>query len=147
MLLAALARSERVAALVGIAAAPDFTEDLMWRRFSAEVRAAIEQKGVYHLPSDYLESPYPITKQLIEEGRRHLLLQAPIRLRCPVRLLQGQRDPDVPWQTALHLAERLESEDVEVTLVKAGDHRLSTPRDLARLEATLDRLIAGLDGS
>ena len=145
MLLAALARPQRIAALVGIAAAPDFTEDLMWRRFPAEVRAAIEKKGVYHLPSDYSESPYPITKQLIEEGRRHLLLQAPIPLRCPVRLLQGQRDPDVPWQTALRLAEQLESDDVEVTLVKAGDHRLSEARDLARLEATLDRLLDGLE--
>jgi len=147
MLLAALARSERVAALVGIAAAPDFTEDLMWRRFSAEVRAAIEREGVYHLPSDYSESPYPITKHLIEEGRRHLLLQGPIPLRCPVRLLQGQSDPDVPWQTALRLAEKLESDDLEVTLVKAGDHRLSEPRDLARLEATLDRLIGQLEGA
>lgn len=147
MLLAALARPQRIAALVGIAAAPDFTEDLMWRRFPAEVRAAIEQEGVYHLPSDYSESPYPITKRLIEEGRRHLLLQAPIPLRCPVRLLQGQRDPDVPWQTALRLAEQLESDDVEVTLVKAGDHRLSEPRDLARLEATLDRLLEGLADS
>ena len=147
MLLAALARPQRVAALVGVAAAPDFTEDLMWRRFPAEVRAAIEQKGVYHLPSDYSESPYPITKQLIEEGRRHLLLQDPIPLHCPVRLLQGQRDPDVPWQTTLRLAEKLESDDVEVTLIKAGDHRLSEPLDLARLEATLDRLFAGLDES
>ena len=145
MLLAALARPQRVAALLGIAAAPDFTEDLMWRRFPAEVRAAIEQKGVYHLPSDYSESPYPITKHLIEEGRRHLLLNAPIPLRCPVRLLQGQRDPDVPWQTALRLAEKLESDDVEVTLIKDGDHRLSEPQDLARLEATLDRLLAGLE--
>ncbi len=147
MLLTALARPGRVAALVGIAAAPDFTEDLMWRRFPAEVRATIEREGVYHLPSDYSESPYPITKRLIDEGGQHLLLGAPIPIRCPVRLLQGQRDPDVPWQTALRLSEQLESEDVEVKLVKAGDHRLSQPQDLARLEATLDRLIAGLPDS
>ena len=141
MLLAALARPERIAGLLGIAAAPDFTEDLMWAAYSAEIRATIETEGVYHEPSDYSETPYPITKHLIEDGRRHLLLRAPIPLTCPVRLLQGMRDEDVPWQTALRLAEALESEDVEMTLVKAGDHRLSEPADLQRLEATLQRLL------
>ena len=145
MLLAALARPQRVAALVGIAAAPDFTEDLMWQRFPEEVKAEIETKGVYYEPSDYAETPYPLTKHLIEEGRRHLLLRAAIPLACPVRLLHGMRDPDVPWETALRLAERLESRDVEVTLVKDGDHRLSEPADLRRLTATLDRLLDGLD--
>ena len=144
MLLAALARPERIAGLLGIAAAPDFTEDLMWAAYSAEIRATIETEGVYHEPSDYSETPYPITKHLIEDGRRHLLLRAPIPLTCPVRLLQGMRDEDVPWQTALRLAEALESEDVEMTLVKAGDHRLSEPVDLQRLEATLQRLLDDL---
>ena len=145
MLLAALARPQRVAALVGVAAAPDFTEDLMWQRFPEEVKAEIETKGVYYEPSDYAETPYPLTKHLIEEGRRHLLLHAAIPLACPVRLLHGMRDPDVPWETALRLAERLESRDVEVTLVKDGDHRLSEPADLRRLAATLDRLLDRLD--
>lgn len=145
MLLAALARPQRTAAMVGIAAAPDFTEDLMWQRFPEEVKAEIETKGVYYEPSDYAETPYPLTKHLIEEGRRHLLLRAAIPLACPVRLLHGMRDPDVPWETALRLAERLESRDVEVTLVKDGDHRLSEPADLRRLTATLDRLLDGLD--
>ncbi|MDJ0944040.1 MAG: alpha/beta hydrolase [Kiloniellales bacterium] len=146
MLLAALARPGRVAALLGIAAAPDFTEDLMWQRFPEEIKAEIESKGVYYAPSDYAETPYPLTKRLIEEGRRHLLLRGPIPLTCPIRLLQGMQDPDVPWETALRLAEALESRDVEVTLVKDGDHRLSDPADLRRLEATLDRLLDQLDG-
>ena len=145
MLLAALARPQRVAGLLGIAAAPDFTEDLMWQRFPEEIKAEIETQGVHYAPSDYAETPYPLTKRLIEEGRRHLLLRAAIPLTCPVRLLHGMRDPDVPWETALRLADKLDSRDVEVTLVKDGDHRLSEPADLRRLEATLDRLLAEVD--
>ena len=141
MLLAALARRERIAGLVGIAPAPDFTEDLMWQEFDAEVRATLERDGIYHQPSAYDDAPYPITLRLIEEGRRHLLLRGPIPLTCPVRILQGMQDQDVPWRTALRLAERLESTDVEVTLVKGGDHRLSEPHDLARLFDALGRLI------
>ena len=137
MLLAALARPARIAGLVGIAPAPDFTEDLMWARYGAETRATLERDGVYHEPSSYSDAPYPITLRLIEEGRGHLLLRAPIALACPLRILQGMRDQDVPWQTALRLAERIESKDVEVTLVKDGDHRLSEPHDLARLFGTL----------
>ncbi len=141
MLLAALARPARIAGLVGIAPAPDFTEDLMWARYDAGIRAALERDGVYHEPSSYSDAPYPITLRLIEEGRGHLLLRAPIALACPLRILQGMRDQDVPWQTALRLAERIESKDVEVTLVKDGDHRLSEPRDLARLFGTLTGLL------
>lgn len=142
MLLTALARPERVAGLVGIAAAPDFTEDLMWARYDPEIRATLERDGVYHEPSDYSDEPYTITHKLIEDGRNHLLLRGPIALHCPVRLLQGTADLAVPWQTAITLMERLESEDVAVTLVKDADHRLSEPSDLARLDATLDRLLA-----
>jgi pimeloyl-ACP methyl ester carboxylesterase len=140
MLLAALARPERVAGLVGIAAAPDFTEDLMWATFAPEVRETLERDGVYRQPSAYGEAPYAITRTLIEEGRRHLLLRAPIPLTCPVRLLHGMADPDVPWRLSPTLAERLESEDVEIHLVKKGDHRLSSPADLVLLEDVLDRL-------
>ncbi len=140
MLLAALARPERVAGLVGVAAAPDFTEDLMWQRYPPEVRETLEREGVYHEPSDYGEEPYTVTLCLIEEGRRHLLLRGPIALSCPVRLLQGMKDEAVPWETALRLAEALESRDVEVTLVKDAGHRLSEPQDLARLTATVARL-------
>lgn len=145
MLLTALARPERVAGLLGIAAAPDFTEDLMWQAFDEEQRATLERDGVLRQPSDYGDEPYTITLKLIEEGRQHLLLRTPIPLTCPVRLIQGMADVDVPWQTAIRLAEALETEDVEVQLVKAGGHRLSEPDDLARLTRTLDDLLKRTD--
>jgi pimeloyl-ACP methyl ester carboxylesterase len=141
MLLAALARPERVAGLVGIAAAPDATEALMWAKFSPEVREQIEREGAARLASAYSADGYLFTRTLIEEGRRHLLMGAPVPIACPVRLLHGMRDPDVPWQTSLALADRLVSRDVTVTLVKEGDHRLSTESDLALLERTLAALI------
>jgi pimeloyl-ACP methyl ester carboxylesterase len=141
MLLAALARPQRVAGLLGIAAAPDFTEDLMWDAYPPEVRETLEREGVYHEPSDYGEDPYPITKALIDDGRKHLLLRAPLPITCPVRLIHGMADPDVPWELAIRLADRLESDDVEVTLVKGAGHRLSEPEDLERLGRTLARLL------
>lgn len=146
MLHVALARPERVAGLIGLAAAPDFTERLMNEEFDAATRAALLRDGLVHVPSDYDDEPYPITRALIEDGRRRLLLGAPIPIRCPVRLLQGMRDRDVPWRTALTLADRLVSDDVEVTLVKAGDHRLSTEADLARLRRALKALWAVVEG-
>lgn len=135
-LLAALARPGRVAALVGVAAAPDFTESLMWDAMAPPERAALLRDGFLDVPSQY-GPPTRVTRALIEEGRRHLLLGAPIPLACPVRLLHGQRDPDVPWETALRLADRLEAGDVRVTLLKDGDHRLSRPADLALLCRTV----------
>jgi pimeloyl-ACP methyl ester carboxylesterase len=131
---------ERLAALVGIAAAPDFTETLMWNAMAPPERARLEADGYIDVPSDYGE-PYRITRELIEEGRRHLLLGGPIPIACRVRLLQGQRDADVPWETALRLAERVESEDVMVALVKDGDHRLSRPDDLALLTRAVAALL------
>ena len=144
MLLAALARPERIVGLVGLAAAPDFTEELIWRGLDETQRTALLDQGVIHMPSDYDDTPYPITRTLIEEGRDHLLLGGPIGLNCPVRLLQGMADRDVPWKTALTLAEKLAGDDVEVTLIKGGDHRLSEPQDLARLGRTLDALIGSI---
>ena len=141
MLLAALARPERVAALVGIAAAPDATETLMWARFAPEMREQIMREGAARLPSAYSPDGYVFTRGLIEDGRQHLLMGEPIAITCPVRLLQGMQDPDVPWQTSLALADKLSSRDVEVTLVKNGDHRLSTERDLLLLERTIDALL------
>jgi pimeloyl-ACP methyl ester carboxylesterase len=138
-LLLALARPERVSALVGIAAAPDFTE-AMWRDFPPEARRAIEETGAWEMPSDYADEPYLITRALIEDGRKRCLLDQPISIRCPVRLLQGVEDTAVPWRTALRIMERLESDDVEVVLIKTGDHRLSNDRDLARLFGLLDGL-------
>ncbi len=140
MLLLALARPERVRALVGIAAAPDFTEDLLLPQASPAQRRQLDEQGYWLQPSAYGGPPCPVTRALIEDGRRHLLLRSPIPIRCPVHLLHGQRDPDVPWPTALKLAERLESEDVTIELLKAGDHRLSTPSDLARITAAIERL-------
>jgi pimeloyl-ACP methyl ester carboxylesterase len=140
MLLAALARPARIHALIGIAAAPDATEDLMWGEMPPEQRATLTRDGHIRVPSEYSPEGYLITEKLIEEGRRHLLLHEPIGLTCPVHLLHGMRDPDVPWQTSIRLAERLQSDAVTVELVKAGDHRLSTEADLARLKAALARL-------
>jgi pimeloyl-ACP methyl ester carboxylesterase len=140
MLLAALARPERIAALVGIAGAPDFTEELLWPRLTPAQREEITLRGRVVLPSAYDPAGYLYTRALVEEGRGHLLLPAPIPLAMPVRLLHGLGDQSVPWQLSLRLAERLASRDVAVTLVKDGDHRLSSPADLARLAQTLDAL-------
>lgn len=146
MLLAALARPGRVAGILGIAPAPDFTEDLMWRAATDEQRAAWDTDGVWYEPSPYDDEPTPITRKLIEDGRNHLLLREAIPLSCPVRLIHGMKDPDVPWETSLKISERLDSADVEITLVKEGDHRLSEPQDLARLTGTLDKLLDQLEG-
>jgi pimeloyl-ACP methyl ester carboxylesterase len=126
-----------VAGLVLIAPAVDFTEELMWKRFSPEVKCEIEQKGVWHRPSQYSQEPYPITRDLIEDGRRQLLLDGMVETGCPVRILQGVQDPDVPWQHAIELTARFAQDDVVLTLVKDGDHRLSRPEDIERLLATV----------
>jgi pimeloyl-ACP methyl ester carboxylesterase len=135
MLLAAVARPERVTALVGIAAAPDFTQ---WG-FNEAQKALLATDGRIAEPSPY-GAPMITTRSFWESGQRNLLLGGEIALDMPVRLLQGQCDADVPWQTALTLAERLRSADVQVTLVKGGDHRLSRPQDIALLVATIESL-------
>ena len=127
-----------LAGLVLIAPAPDFTEQLMWNGFSPEVREEIQTKGVWMRPSQYGDgAPYPITRALIEEGRNHLLLGSAIEVGCPVRILQGAQDPDVPWQHAFALAHRLPAEDVVLTMIQDGDHRLSRPQDIARIIAAV----------
>src|SRR5580704_17533421 len=128
-----LARKERVVGLLGIAAAPDFTETLMWQAMTFEQRATLMRDGVLYVPSQYSD-PYPITRALIEDGRNQLLLSDPIAIDCPVRLLHGQCDPDVPWEVALRIAGQVSSPDILVTLVKDGDHRRSRPQDLALLQ-------------
>jgi pimeloyl-ACP methyl ester carboxylesterase len=125
-----------LAGLVLIAPAPDFTEELMWKGFSPQVRQEIETRGVWHRPSEYGD-PYPITRHLIEEGRKHLLLGRAIEVGCPVRILQGAQDPDVPWRHALALAHRLPADDVVLTMIQDGDHRLSRPQDIARIIAAV----------
>jgi pimeloyl-ACP methyl ester carboxylesterase len=141
MLLAALARPDRIAGLIGLAPAPDFTEALIWNRLSDEERDRLLRAGRLEQPSAYSEEPTIITRALIEEGRRHLLLSAPIGIRSPVRLLHGMADPDVPHRLSLELADRLASSDVRVTLIKDGDHRLSRAEDLALFGRTIEELI------
>lgn len=145
--LAALQRRDRVRGLVGLAAAPDFTEDLLWDTLGEEARKTLEVEGVFHMESDYGDAPYPITMAMIEDGRNHLLLRGPVALSCPVRLIHGMRDPDVPAEMSIRLAERLTSEDVIVTLVKSGDHRLSGEADIERLLTTVEDLCQGLENS
>jgi len=137
-LLVALARPERVAALIGIAPAPDFTEDLVWNRLGPEERRQLLEQGELLHPSAYEESPVPFTRRLIEEGRGHLLLRGPIGIRCPVHLLHGMKDPDVPYETSLRLSRSLSDTEVVVELIEDGDHRLSRDQDLARLMTALD---------
>ena len=146
MLLAARARPERIAGLIGVAAAPDFTEDLMWDQFDDAAKARIRAEGILHLPSEYEDTPYPVSLTLIEDGRDHLLLRSPLALNCPLHLIHGMADRDVPWQTALNIAEAVSSEDVSVTLVKGGGHRLSTAADLARLASAVDDMAARRNG-
>jgi pimeloyl-ACP methyl ester carboxylesterase len=134
--IAGKAKDASLAGMVLIAPAPDFTEELMWKGFSPEIRQEIESTGVWLRPSEY-GAPYPITRGLIEEGRNHLLLGRAIEIGCPVHILQGAKDPDVPWQHALALAHRLPAEDVVLTMIQDGDHRLSRPQDIARILAAV----------
>ena len=127
--------------LLGIAAAPDFTEDLIPHELTPAQRSELVTRGRVDVPSEYGPEPTPITQALMEDGRRHLVLRRPIAFDGPVRLIHGMRDPDVPWQTALRICQMMQSKDVEVTLVKDGDHRLSELEDLERLKRTLDELI------
>jgi pimeloyl-ACP methyl ester carboxylesterase len=122
-----------VAGMVLIAPAVDFTEELMWKRFTPEIKRELEENGVWQRPSQYSAEPYLVTKRLIEEGRKHLLLGGMIETGCPVRILQGVEDADVPWRHAVELTSRLARDDVVLTLIKDGDHRLSRPEDIERL--------------
>ena len=140
MFLAALARRARVAGLVGVAPAPDFTRTLMWDGYSEEIRQTLKTHGVYLEPSEYDEEPYTITLQLIEEGDNHMILDGGIDLDCPVRILHGMKDADVPWRHALTIVEALSSSDVVLSLAKNGDHRLSEDDDIERLTTTVETL-------
>lgn len=138
-LLVARAMPDRVAGLVGIAAAPDFTEDLMWAGFTEAERAAV-MAGRLEQPSDYSDAPYIITRKLIEEGRQNLVLRDPLPLPFPVRLLQGTADVDVPPAVALRLLDHAQSPDLRLTLVKGADHRFSTPECLDMITAAVEEL-------
>jgi len=133
----------RIAGLVLIAPALDMTEELMWKAFDAGARRQIETTGVYLRPSAYGDGPYPITRALIEEGRKHLMLGRPFDPGCPVRILHGARDADVPWPLSLRLLDCLRSADAELTVIPDGDHRLSRPEDIERLLKTVEGLVFG----
>ncbi len=146
MLLLARRRPERIAGLLGLAAAPDFTEDLMWAQFGPASRQTLQRDGLVYLPSRHGD-PYPITRRLLEDGRRHLLLRDAIPITCPVRLIHGVNDGEVPYATSLRLLERLHATDVQLTLVKDGEHRLSRPADQLLMQQGLRQLLAGLEGT
>lgn len=140
-LLLAKRAPERLAGLVGIAAAPDFTEDAMWAAFSEAQRQALMAEGRVALPSDYSDDPYVITRKLIEDGRQNLVLREPLAIAAPVRLLQGTADRDVDVSVAMRLLDHLQGQDIRLTLVKGADHRMSEPAELDLLTATLEAMI------
>ena len=131
----------RVAGLVGVAAAPDFTEDAMWSGMDAATRARLDAEGRIEVPSDYDDAPYPVTRRLIEDGRRNLLLRTPLALPFPVRLLHGSADRDVDLTVALRLLAHAEAADMRLTIVKGADHRFSAPENLALLAETVEDLL------
>jgi pimeloyl-ACP methyl ester carboxylesterase len=141
-LLLARRMPQRIAGLVGIAAAPDFTEDSMWAGFDPAQRRTLEREGQVSLPSDYSDEPYVITRRLIEDGRRHLVLRAPLALPFPVRLLHGTADADVSIEVALRLIEHADCPDMRLTLVKDADHRFSTPACLAMIGEAVEAVSA-----
>ncbi|MSO66379.1 MAG: alpha/beta hydrolase [Pseudolabrys sp.] len=126
-----------ISGMVLIAPAVDFTEELMWKQFPDAIKREIEDKGAWMRPSEYSDAPYPITKRLIEDGRKHLMLGGLIEPGCPVHILQGVQDPDVPWRHAQELVSRFARDDVVLTLIKDGDHRLSRPEDIERMLAAV----------
>ncbi len=148
MLLAARARPRRIAGLVGLASAPDFTEDLIGAQLSAAQKAELDTNGFVELANDYDDGePYRISKRLLADGKNQLLLRGEIAIDCPVRLIHGIKDADVPWQTSLRIMECVRADDVEVQLVKSGEHRLSEDHDLERLRRTLAALLDQLANS
>jgi len=145
-LLLARGMPEKVAGLVGIAAAPDFTEDSMWAGFSDAQKAEMEEQGQVALPSDYSDEPYVITRRMIEDGRNQLVLRAPLALNMPVRLLQGTADTDVPVEVAMRLLNHATGDDIRLTLVKGADHRFSTPDCLSLVSQSVAEILARLEG-
>ena len=139
MLHVALALGPQVSGMIGIAAAPDFTRDLMWRDFT------LNRDGVVLLDSEYDPDGYPVTKAFIEDGERNLVLENSIDINCPVRLIQGMLDTEVPWETAIRLSQALITSNVRVCLVKNGDHRLSDDVQLQLLGSTLEDVLENLN--
>lgn len=142
-LLAAMVRPDRVAGLIGLAAAPDFSEDIYHHEFKEEERRHLSKTGVVYMESAY-GPPYPLTQQLFEDGKKHLILHKVIPIKCPVRLIHGKRDPDVPWQKSEQIKKQLMTNHCEVIFVEDGDHRLSRPQDMQLIDDKLKEL-CGLD--
>ncbi|MEM8771669.1 MAG: alpha/beta hydrolase [Pseudomonadota bacterium] len=140
--LLAKAHPDRIAGIVFIAPAPDFTEKLMWPAFSDEERRTIMESGKLLQPSEYSPEPEVITRKLIEDGRRQLIMNAPLKFDFPVRILQGMQDDAVPWRHAVEFSDMIECDDLTIQLAKSGDHRLSSPDDLERLKQTLDEIVS-----
>lgn len=140
--LVARAHPGRIAGLVGIAAAPDFTEDSFWAGFSESQRDTLMREGRVLVPSDY-EEPYAVTRRLIEDGRENLVLRTPLAIAAPVRLLQGTEDTAVDRSVALNLLDHIDGDDISLTLVRGEDHRFSSPRCLALIEAAIEDVLAG----
>lgn len=150
MLLAALKigakDNERIKGLLGLAAAPDFTEDFANRELTPEQLAKLERDGKIEIENCYEpDDPYIITKALMDDGRKNILLGSEIKITVPIRLIQGMKDQDVPWKTALRIKEMVSSSDVEIQLIKNGDHRLSEPNDLKRMLVTLESLLQQIE--
>lgn len=138
MILATLARPKRVSYLIGIASAPDFTENLIWDKLSNEQKHTLEKNGVHNFASEYSDTPYPISLSLIKEGRNHLLLNDKININIPVELIHGDKDCDVPCKLSEYLAKKITSDKVNLTIVKNGDHRMSTDENIELLLSTLE---------
>jgi pimeloyl-ACP methyl ester carboxylesterase len=132
---------DRLAAMLLIAPAPDFTERLMWPQLSDRQKQQIAEQGILEEPSQYSPEPNIYTRDLFEDGRRNLVLTGEVRTGCPIHIIQGRRDPDVPWEHAMLLAGQLAAENLSMTLVPDGDHRLSRPQDLALICSALSRLV------
>ena len=135
--------TRRIAALITIAAAPDFTEDGFWTQFSDQQKSEVAENNITFLASEYGE-PYPITRRLIEDGRNHLILRSPFQVDFPVRMLQGDQDQSVTRETALRLFDHMEGGDIHLSFLKGGNHSLSSPENLAVLESHLNILIEQL---
>ena len=138
--------ARRIVGIILIAPAADMTADLMWDKYSEDIRTQIMESGRYLEPSDYGDEPYTITRLLIEDGRKHLVLNDGLDVHCPVRILQGEEDVDVPWQHGLKVYQALRGDNITFSLIKGADHRMSSDRDLTTLQQTCHALFELAEG-